>query len=111
MNTLFLYHVKLQNKVSKQLDKKYFQDLTICKQRFWKFSEEGLEQTADDIEVPPFLQRKHTGDSVTPYLLSHYSASLRSYFAHRLSALYYHLGLERSSRVRFDHPKDHQEKG
>lgn len=34
------------------------ENLTICKQWFWQFPKEGLQQAADYIEVPPFLKEK-----------------------------------------------------
>lgn len=39
-------------------------DPTVCKKRFWKFSEKGLQQAADDIKVSPFLQRSKKDEGV-----------------------------------------------
>lgn len=33
-------------------------ELTVGEQRIWKLSEKRLEQTADDVEVAPFLERR-----------------------------------------------------
>lgn len=41
------------------LKKKKKQPPTVGEQRLWELPEERLEQAADDVEVPPFLEGHH----------------------------------------------------